>query len=153
MPLPESVCSSEPFASMSEQARSDFAGAVALQRHEAGATIYDADQESAGMYVLVSGTVQLDDPQMTTIGGDRPQSFSTPGTLISKGSLLDPFRHRHRCSAETDAEVMVLTREAFGRLFEDKSPAAFALVDHLVREISGEVRELNSAIHQLLSEH
>ena len=148
--VPDTLWFSEPFASFGGPERLDLLDHSEVRSVAAGGTIYEPGDLSAGAYVLLEGRAEMSDPLMATIGG-KPVQVERPGTIVSKASLLEPFEHRHRFSAVTDCSFLLIPRDAFQARFADGAVFALRLLDHVVVSGSAEVRELNGAIHSLLS--
>lgn len=149
--VPDTLWYTAPFDEFDGDERAALLAACEHLAFAAGQTIYEPGSASDGAYILVEGRAELSDPLMATVGG-APVTVEMPGTLVSKGSLLEGFDHRHRFSAMTDATLLFLAREAFLSRFEAGDRFALQLLDFLVVSGSAEVRELNDAIHSLISE-
>lgn len=149
--VPDTLWYTAPFDDFAESERAALLAACERVAFGAGDTIYEPGSASEGAYILVEGRAELSDPLMATVGG-APVTVEMPGTLVSKGSLLEGFDHRHRFSAVTDSVLLFLARDAFLARFEARDTFALRLLDFLVVSGSAEVRELNDAIHSLISE-
>lgn len=150
--IPADVFEVEPFVSFAEDAQRRLHEAGEILSVAAHDGVYEAGEPSEGLYVLLSGAVRLIDPLLSTLSDENCTDYRTPGTLLSKGSVLEPFAHRHQLFATEDAALLLIRRERFEALFDEDHPVAFALLDHLVRDISADVRELNHAVQRLLTE-
>ncbi len=138
-----------PFDAFSEDERAALLKYAELRTFAAGETIYEPGDAAAGAYILLSGEAQLSDPLMDTVGGES-LPVTVVGTLISKSSLLEGFKHRHRFTAVTETRALRLSRAEFVARFEAGDTFALRLLDFVVVSGSAEVRELNDAIQSLL---
>lgn len=150
--IPEELWARAPFDRLDETGRRGFEEAAELRRFSAEEVIYEAGGDSKGMYIIASGQISLFDRVMATLSGDAEVIIDQRGALVSRGSLLDAFQHRHDCVARTDCELLFLSREAFETAFEANEPFALRLVDYLVQRGSDDVRAFNQAIHGTLSQ-
>lgn len=152
MTLPDALWNAPPFDRLDTDERVALEAAGALVIVEAGQPVYRSGDASTGAFVLLEGRVELSDATMSTLRGRETFQLSVPGTLLSKGALLDPTTHRRACVAVERTTLLHLERGAFQGAFLRAAPFARALIDHIVALTSAEVRELNAAIHTLLSE-
>ena len=150
--IPDALWAASPFDAFDPDARARLLDATTELLVEDGDAVYHAYEPTTGLYILLDGAVRLVDPLLTSFGGDGGERIDTVGTLISKGSVLQPFSHRHTLFADGPTRLLALERTAFEALFEDGDPIAFRLLDVLVRDISADVRGLNHAIQELLGE-
>ena len=150
--IPTAVFECAPFDGFSEEARARLPEAGEVLHVAAHDGVYSANEPSDGLYILLSGKVLLVDPLLSTLSEENGKDYDVPGTLLSKGSVLEPFAHRHQLFATEDATLLLVRRERFEALFDEDHPVAFALLDHLVHDISADVRELNHAVQRLLSD-
>lgn len=150
--VPDALWAIAPFDGFDEPARAAFLDACEPLDVADGNAVYLAGEPAAELCVLLEGTVRLVDPLLSSMGPAAGDRFSDVGTLISKGSLLEPFSHRHSLYADGPARLLTLSRARFEALFDEGSPVAFRLLDFLVRDISADVRSLNHAIQELLAE-
>ena len=152
MTLPASLWNAVPFDRMHAADRVALEAACTVVVVEPGQPVYRPGDPSTGAYVLLDGCVELSDATMSTLRGREAFQLNLPGTLLSKGALLDPTTHRRACVAVERTTLLVLERATFQQAFLRAAPFARALIDHIVAFTSAEVRELNAAIHTLLSE-
>ena len=151
-PPPDALWTAEPFAVLDDDARARLLAATTTLTVEDGQAVYHADEATTGLYILLDGAVRLVDPLLSTLGTEAGERIDTVGTLISKGSVLQAFSHRHTLYADGPTRLLMLERDAFETLFDQGDPIAFRLLDVLVRDISADVRALNHAIQELLGE-
>lgn len=152
MTIPAELWARPSFDRLDEAGRRGLEAAVEVRRFSAGEVVYEAGLDSKGMYILVSGELSLFDRVMATLSGDAEVVIERPGSLVSRGSLLDTFPHRHDCVARSACELLFLSREAFDAALEANEPFSLRLVDYLVQRGSDDVRALNQAIHGTLSQ-
>ena len=152
MPLPESIRGLAPFATMSSQEQEELAAVATLRPFEEEENIYHAGEEADALYVLIAGAVRLEDPELSRLTALTLPCVDQIGALVSKGSILRAFEHRHRLVGVQPGTLLELPRDAFQKLFDSGSGAAYVLVDYLLRELTEEVRDLNAGIQRLLAE-
>lgn len=150
--VPEGFWTNPPFDAFSPDERVALLESGEIVSFDDGDIIYEPHTTSAGAYVLLDGGVELGDPLMESVGGSSPTVFDKPGTLFSRGSLLEPFEHRHRCRARGETRLLLIPRDVFLARFGTGASFATRLLDYLVRRTSHEVRALNAAVHSFLSE-
>ena len=109
------------------QALRDFPGLAPLEETEllaiiadsanlrwaAGNRVIASGSEADGLYVVISGSVEVRDP------GGGPVSSLGPGDYVGEFSLLLGTPRLHDVVAVEDAELMVVPRERITRLFDD----------------------------------
>lgn len=149
--IPSEFWSVAPFDAFDEVGREAFVAAAERREVSAGQAVYERGATARGAWALVSGVVELSDPEMRSIGMSTPNTYDAPGMVLSTGSLLQDFAHRRHCTARTDAVLLCLPRDVFeARLLVGDAFAA-RLLDYTVSLSGREVRALNAAIHSLLS--
>lgn len=148
----EAMWKSEPFDAYAPVDRERLRAIASVHEYEDGAVVYESGSASSGAYVLLDGCVALSDPHGATVRSRGPTSLATGGTMFSRGSLLGEFDHRHRCVAQGPTTLLHVPRDAFRSDFADGRMYALLLLDFVVREASREVRDVNAAIHSILSE-
>jgi CRP-like cAMP-binding protein len=109
------------------QALRDFPGLAALEDREllgivaesanlrwaAGSRVIASGSEADGLYVVVSGSVQVREPggvEVSTLG---------PGEYVGEFSLLLGTPRQHDVVAVEDAELMVVPEERISRLLDE----------------------------------
>ncbi|MFT4705165.1 MAG: CRP-like cAMP-binding protein [Bradymonadia bacterium] len=150
--FPTTLLDAALFAKLDDLQRATFVRSADSVALAAGETLYNADEAATGLYVLVAGTMCVIDPLLTSLGEAGGSHIDRAGSLLSPGSLLESYSHRHSVKAATDATLLHLARAKFETLFEQGNPLAFRLLDFLVQDIGSQVRELNRAIQDVLSE-
>jgi CRP-like cAMP-binding protein len=104
--------------------------------------LYREDDEADSAYIVVSGRIVLYREQ----DGDRiPIGTAGPGTILSELALIADSRRLTSASAETDSEVIRLSRKMFRRILEEYPDVAVVL--H--RRIFEEFQELVRSIEEL----
>lgn len=134
-------------ATMGESALCQNLEAFALP---AGAVLYEAETVGIGCFVLVDGSLQVSDEMPHTLAPSLAGLVNTPGTLLSRGSLLEPFLHRHRVVALTDSRLVLLRRARFEDLLAAGDRGAQQLLDFLLTSTMDELRTLNQAVFALM---
>ncbi|MCB9506475.1 MAG: Crp/Fnr family transcriptional regulator [Myxococcales bacterium] len=147
MALPDEFWTPAPFDAFDASDRVALESIGVRRNFKAGDSVFRPGDVSFGAYAVVDGTVSLEDASNATLDGRAPSRLDVPGTLFSKGSLLEPFHHRHHCRAVTDATVLLIPRDAFEARFVAGERFALTVVDAIVRATGAEIRELNAAIH------
>ena len=153
MSIPAEFWAKGPFDALDADERAEFEAACEIRTFDAGEVLYEAEKNAKGMYILIAGSLGLLDRIMATLNASGEVVVDEVGAVISRGSLLDSFPHRHECVAKTEIQVAFLARETLLAAFEDNRPYAFRLIDFMVQRGSDDVRALNQAIHGLLSEN
>jgi len=150
--IPANFWAKTPFDSLDADERAEFEAACEIRSFSAGDVLYEAEKNSKGLYILISGALALADRTMATLSAGGEVVVDEAGALISRGSLLETFPHRHECTAKSAATVAFLPRGVFLKAFETNRPFTLRLIDFIVQRGSDDVRALNQAIHGLLSE-
>lgn len=76
----------------------------------AGSSVFRRDSPSDGLYIVVSGSVQ--------VVGEAGEAVATlgPGDYFGEVSLLVGTAHQHEVLAAEDTELMIVTKERFEAL-------------------------------------
>ena len=93
--------------------------------------LYREDDVADSAYIVVSGRIVLYREQ----SGDRvPISTVGPGTMLSELALIADTNRLTSASAETDSEVIRLSRKMFRRILEEYPELAMQLHDRILAE-------------------
>ena len=135
------------FASFSDE-ELDMLGIVfRLREFPEGARICREGFPGAGLYIIVSGTVDL--VREPTPGYRRLLSSQGPGTLLGQISIIDGSRRIASAEAVTDVVALEMDRADFERLFESQSLFTYKLLDVMLRDLSLRLRRTNEALEQI----
>lgn len=92
-------------------------GASANLRWAAGSQIFARGDPAEALYIVLSGAVLITEPR--SVGGDEEVARYGPGDYFGEHSLLLRTSHSRSAVALEDAELMVITTDAFTPLLED----------------------------------
>lgn len=83
----------------------------------AGECVFSKDSPAEALYIVLSGTVQIYDE----VGGREIEIARTgPGDYFGENSLLSESTHSKNVRTLEDAELLVLSKEAFRELLASK---------------------------------
>lgn len=83
----------------------------------AGECVFSKDSPAEALYIVLSGTVQIYDE----VGGGEIEIARTgPGDYFGENSLLSESTHSKNVRTLEDAELLVLSKEAFRELLASK---------------------------------
>jgi CRP/FNR family cyclic AMP-dependent transcriptional regulator len=112
-----------------------------------GARICREGFPGAGLYIIVSGTVDL--IREPTPGYRRKLASQGPGTLLGQISIIDGSRRVASAEAVTEVLALEMDRADFERLFESQSLFTYKLLDVILRDLSLRLRRANEALEQI----
>ena len=95
----------------------EIVGASVNLAWPAGDCIFDKGSPGDALYIVLSGRVQIYDEAN---GDDLEIAQIGPGDYFGENSLLSETRHTKNVKAIEDAELLVLSKEAFGELMTSK---------------------------------
>ncbi|MBM4371759.1 MAG: cyclic nucleotide-binding domain-containing protein [Deltaproteobacteria bacterium] len=101
----------------------------------------------AGLYIIVSGTVDL--VREPVPGQVRRVASQGPGTLLGQISIIDGSRRNASADAVNDVVALEMDRADFERLFEAQSLFAYKLLDLILRDLSFRLRKANEALEEI----
>ena len=106
---------------------------------QADRKLYREDDEADSAYIVVSGKIVLYREQ----DGDRiPIGTAGPGTILSELALIADSRRLTSASAETDSEVIRLSRKMFRRILEEYPEIAVNLHQRISEEFQTLIRRI-----------
>ena len=112
-----------------------------------GARICREGFPGAGLYIIVSGTVDL--VREPTPGYQRRIATQGPGTLLGQISIIDGSRRIASAQSVSEVVALEMDRADFERLFESQSLFAYKLLDVILRDLSLRLRRANEALEQI----
>jgi len=115
-----------------------------VREHETGEAFSANVLSADSLHILLEGTVSFGGPSLPSVTG--------PGLLAETGCVLLPFEESVPFLALSHARTFSLSKAAFDALLDNGDGAAFAILDHLVSKTTIELRELNGAVQDLLSQ-
>ena len=141
MPFPPAITAHPPFSVMTEDDLETLWQAGVVRVHETGEAFTANVLSADALHILLDGTVSF---------GDAVDPVSAPGLLAESGCVLLPFEENVPFLALSKARTFSLSKAAFDTLLDQGAGAAFVILDHLVAKTTGELRELNGAVQDLL---
>ena len=106
---------------------------------QADRKLYREDDEADSAYIVVSGTIVLYREQ----DGDRiPIGTAGPGTILSELALIADSRRLTSASAETDSEVIRLSRKMFRRILEEYPDVAVKLHQRILDDFQAMIARI-----------
>jgi CRP-like cAMP-binding protein len=112
-----------------------------VQVHEfgAGETLYSQGQVGDTMYVIRRGKVEV--LGRTENGATRKIAEMSRPQIIGEAGMMTGEPRNATCRAQTDVEVLELTRESFSELFK-RHPEAVEQISEVIASRASERREL-----------
>ncbi len=106
---------------------------------QADRKLYREDDEADSAYIVVSGKIVLYREQ----DGDRiPIGTAGPGAMLSELALIADSRRLTSASAETDAEVIRLSRKMFRRILEEYPDVAVKLHQRILDDFQAMIARI-----------
>lgn len=130
-----------------EQLRLLAFGAERTQLQE-GKKLYRADDDADAAYVVVRGRIAL----YREHGTERvPLGSVGVGAMLGELALIADTRRMTSASAETDADLMRLSRSMFRRILEEYPDTAALLHDRISEDLQALVNRLEEAASRFAS--
>jgi CRP-like cAMP-binding protein len=111
---------------------------------EEGQIIWHKGDELDAAYILLSGSVFERRP-------DRVAVYSTPGALFGVGAWLSGGPSEYAAKGASDALLLAVSRADFEGLIVSHSRLGRTLLDLVILELAGRVRELNQTLNDLVA--
>ena len=101
------------FHALEDRELLDIVGASANLVWSAGEVVFDKEEESEALYVILSGRVRILD---VADGSEEAVATIGPGASFGELSLLLHTTHSKRAVAEEDTELLVVPKRSFEEL-------------------------------------
>jgi len=106
---------------------------------QADRKLYREDDEADSAYIVVRGRIVLYREQ----DGDRiPIGTAGPGAMLSELALISDSRRLTSASAETDSEVIRLSRKMFRRILEEYPDVAVKLHQRILDDFQAMIARI-----------
>lgn len=102
--------------------------------------IFDEDSKGDSMYILKSGAVKI---LKKVKNQDNTIAVLNPGEFFGEMALLDGLPRSAAVRATADAEVLVLSLDAYQQLRREKPHTALKLMDIIIKVLSNRLRQAN----------
>jgi CRP-like cAMP-binding protein len=114
----------------------------------AGQTIYEAGQVERALYVLLSGTAEVD--VSAPRAGERLLAQLGPGSVFGESSFFHASPHSATVRALADARLIRIDREAFDKLLAEGNIAALRIAANASRILAERLQQADRFIVELL---
>ncbi|MEE2756739.1 MAG: cyclic nucleotide-binding domain-containing protein [Myxococcota bacterium] len=112
---------------------------VVIHQRTLGDQLFAVDERARSCLCLVDGLVGVYLPTETT---EEKVATIKPGGSVGHLALIDRKRRSATCRViSPQATILELTHETFDQLFSSESPLAFKIMDNLVMDLVGHIRE------------
>lgn len=106
-----------------------------------GAIVFAKGEQSDGAYVLVEGTAEIRDPELTD---DQPgYEISGPGVLLGELGLVMDKPRLNSVVALTPLSLVHVPRPVFAKLMRQYPEVAAAAAERIRQEMGGYIKALN----------
>lgn len=112
-----------------------------------GDALWSRGDEGDGAFVLISGRIEL--TYQVQPDGKRQVQYDDPGVILGAAHLIHDWEHESSAFPRERSEVLKIEREAFQRLFDERHPAAYRVVDALAEQLVEEVRDANQRLQEV----
>jgi CRP/FNR family transcriptional regulator, cyclic AMP receptor protein len=114
----------------------------------AGQTIYEAGQVERALYVLLSGSVEVD--VTPPRAADRMVAELGPGSVFGESSFFHSGPHSATVKALSDSRLVRINREAFDALLQSNNLAALRVAANAAKILAARLRQADEFIVELL---
>ena len=115
--------------------------------YEKGAEVFHEGDAGTGMYLVVSGAVEL--TQATKPGQEQRLALMDRGQIFGELSLFDELPRSATAVAFVNSELLHLPTAAVDRLLNDQHALAPLLLRNLVKKLSLRLRDADNEIRAL----
>jgi CRP/FNR family cyclic AMP-dependent transcriptional regulator len=116
----------------------------------AGQTILEAGQQERALYVLLSGTAEVDlEPPRA---GERVVAELAPGSVFGESSFFHASPHSATVKARTDVRLLRLNRDRFDGLLASSDLAALRIAANAASILATRLQRADRFIVELLEE-
>lgn len=120
-------------ASLDDRAALRIVGASMNLLWRAGTPVFEAGSPAEGLYIVLSGEVQIIDERADGV----VVAELGPGEFFGELSILLDTVHRRSALVIEDSELLVLPRESFKRLLEEDEEFGTHIRDTVERRLPG----------------
>lgn len=115
--------------------------------------IFEQDDESRGVYFILSGRVQASGSAKTNDGKELKPSFTTleAGELFGELVLFDDLPRSARVATIDETEVIEIDGDALLAYMERKPEQGYQLLKYIVRSLVSRLRHTNEILFTLYS--
>lgn len=118
-----------------------------LRRFAPREAIWAVGVPGEGLLILLQGRVER--TRRATPAGQQVDQFGQPGALLGLSYLAGDWKRQSTATALEHTELLILKRERFQALLDNKEPAAFRLADKLAEELVQDMREANRRLQEV----
>lgn len=138
------------FAGLDARALEAIRGVLRPRACKDGEVLFREGDRARETYVLVTGNVSIH--KHLPDGREECLATVVPGALVGELALIDglPRSASARVSGGP-ANLLVLSREDFDRLFNANKAFAFLVLDHLVVELAGRLRRATARLTEAVA--
>ena len=137
------------FSKLSTRAQNALAGLLILKNYDAGQTIVRQGTSSDGIFVLLSGEVQV--VRVTESGSQVVLNQMTKGGIFGTLSTIDGGTRGADCLAKTNVRAAFLKRPDFIELIQGSSTMALGFQVAIIRSMFSDIRKTNDELATLSS--
>lgn len=123
------------------------------RRYPAYTVIFDQDDQSRGVYYIVSGRVQASGSAKTNDGKELKPSFTTleAGELFGELVLFDELPRSARVATVDETEVIELDGDELLAYMERNPERGYQILKYIVRSLVSRLRHTNEKLFSLYS--
>ncbi len=131
----------------------EIIAACEVVRHLEGETVLSEDSEEFGLYMILSGEVEIHLPNVDSVPTEETLICTLGfGELFGEVSFFGEVNHRGVVLAKTDVRILWLRRESYEHLLQSESAAAVRLVLNISRLLAKRLHQTDHWIWSLLRE-
>jgi CRP-like cAMP-binding protein len=113
-----------------------------------GQTIYAAGHAERALYVLLSGSVEVD--VTPPRAGDRAVAELGPGSVFGESSFFNARPHSATVKALSDSRLVRINRESFDALLQSNNVAALRVAANAAKILAARLQKADEFIVELL---
>jgi len=111
-----------------------------------GEALWAVGEKRSGAFIIVTGRVER---KVRITGSRRNEQYGETGSILSLSALVSDWEFHSSAYALERTEILMLTRDAFEKLFEAEDIVAYKLVDQIAAYLVRDMRRANERVQEV----
>ncbi len=141
----------EIFKDLTEKEREELAAEFEPMHYEKSALLFVENTPRRNLFVIIDGEVELF--KKTPFGEEKRLSFFNRFDFIGEGALLDDSPHTTNARAALNTSALLLSRDRFTNLLQEKSGVAIKIFSRIAKIISRRMQAANTRSVNLTAQY
>lgn len=111
-----------------------------------GEALWAVGEKRTGAFIIVSGRVER---KVRLTGSRRNEQYGETGRILALSALVSDWEFHSSAYALERSEILILTQDAFRKLFEAEDIVAYKLVDQIAEYLVRDMRRANERVQEV----